>query len=110
MIFHFLLDPTLINRTYREIAELTEVALGNINYVMNGLKNEGYIVSLTKNEYKLTRQKELFEKWIALYHQRLKPTLKIGEFRFMNTHQAIHWKEIKLTPEKTYWGGNAQCH
>lgn len=107
VIFHFLTDPTLINKTYREIAELTGVALGNINYIMTGLKNEGFLITLRKNEYKLTRQKELFEKWIDLYHQRLKPTLKIGEFKFINAQQNFNWKEIKLNPAKTFWGGEA---
>ena len=104
VIFHILLDEQLINKTYRDIAEITDVALGNINYVINGLKQEGYLIKLTKDTYKLTKKKELLMKWIDAYHQYLKPKLKIGIFKFVNNENLFNWKEINLKEGETYWG------
>jgi hypothetical protein len=105
VIFHFLLDDALINKTYRDIAEITDVALGNVNYVIHGLRQEGFLIKLTKDTYKLTRKKELLMKWIEAYHQYLKPKLKIGTFKFVDNDTTIHWKEINLKEGETYWGG-----
>ena len=105
VIFHFLMEEQLINKTYRDIAETTGVALGNINYVIHGLKEEGFLINLTKDTYKLTRKKELLTKWIEAYHQYLKPKLKIGTFKFVNNDALLNWKELKLKEGETYWGG-----
>jgi len=103
--FHFLLDEQLINKTYREIAETVDVSLGNINYVIHGLKQEGFLIKLTKDIYKLTRKKELLMKWIEAYHQYLKPKLKIGVFKFVDNEALFQWKEIRLKKGETFWGG-----
>lgn len=51
VIFNFLLDPKLINKTQREIAKITNVALGNIPLIINGLLQTNLILKLNKNEY-----------------------------------------------------------
>ena len=56
VIFHFLLNDNQLNQTYREIANKAGVGLGNINYVINGLKENGYLVNLNDNHYKLTNK------------------------------------------------------
>ena len=105
VIFEFLLDEGLINAPYREIARKTKAGLGNMNYVMNGLKDEGFLVLMDKKHYRLVNKKQLLEKWIALYPQKLKPTLRIGKYRFLKTDDFINWKNLKLQPMKTWWGG-----
>ena len=42
VLFHFLLKPELVNLPHREIAEITQVAHGNIAYILNGLKENGF--------------------------------------------------------------------
>lgn len=105
VVFHFLLEEDMINLTYREIAAKTETALGHINYVMQGLKEAGFLIPMTKDTYKLTRKKELLEKWIEAYHQKLKPTLKVDTFQFVNKDNYFNWKEIVLKKGETFWGG-----
>lgn len=105
VLFHFLLHDQDINLTYREIAAITEVGLGNINYVMSGLKEMGFLLKLKKNQYKLTNKKELLEKWISAYGERLKPALKIGTFRFLNEEDFLNWRNLPIKKEKTWWGG-----
>jgi len=105
VVFHFLIQEGLINLPYREIAACTNTALGHINYVIQGLKEEGFLIPLTKDTYKLTRKKELFEKWIGAYHQKLKPTLLIDTFQFVNKDDTFNWQNIKLRVGETFWGG-----
>ncbi len=103
VIFHFLLNPQLINNTQREIAEITNVALGNIPLIINGLIDTNFILKLNKNEYVINDYEELLNKWVAEFEQTLKPTIFKQRFRFQNENQ--DWREIRFNQEKTVWGG-----
>src|SRR2546428_6066244 len=81
VVFHLLLDKKLINAPYREIAATAQVALGNINYVINGLKELRYVMQIGKI-HNLVDKQELLNRWIDAYGEKLKPTLLIGRFRF----------------------------
>ncbi|MBB1285250.1 hypothetical protein HRH25_12770 [Flavisolibacter sp. BT320] len=105
VIFHFLLNEEFLNMPYREIAQLTEVALGNINYVITGLKEQDFLIKLTKDQWKLHNKKGLLEKWMAAYAERLKPTLQVGTFRFLKEEDFGKWKSLPLKNGKTWWGG-----
>lgn len=105
VIFLFLLDENFINEPYRDIAEKAGIALGNINYVMNGLKEMGFMLKINKDQAKLTNKKELLEKWMAVYDEKLKPHLYIDTFRFLKEEDALNWKNIPLKSGTTYWGG-----
>lgn len=103
VIFQLLLNPKLINQTQREIAELTNVALGNIPLIINGLLETNLIVRLNKNEYVINNYEELLNKWITEFEQTLKPTLFRQRFRFQNNNQ--DWRTVQLHTDKTVWGG-----
>ena len=103
VVFHFLLRPQLINQTQREIAEITNVALGNIPLIFNGLIETNLIVRLNKSDFIINNYEELLNKWIIEYEQTLKPTLFKQRFRFQNKNQ--DWKTLPLNTDKTVWGG-----
>jgi len=105
VIFHFLLNDDNVNQTYRDLANITGVGLGNINYVINGLKETGHLLKLNKTKYKLINKKELLEKWIIAYEERLKPTLFMGTFKFMKPENFANWKKMQFKNENTIWGG-----
>ncbi len=105
VIFQFLLDEQLVNMPYREIANITGVGLGNINYIIHGLKDMGYLIALNKHDYKINNKRELLDKWIAAYGEKLKPTLQIGRFRFLKDEDFLHWNKLKLDNNKMWWGG-----
>lgn len=107
VVFHFLLHEDEINRPYRKIAKRTETALGNINYIINGLKETGFVIKLNKDQYRLTNKKKLLDRWITGYGEKLKPGLHIGTFRFVNEEEFINWKEMSIRSGKTWWGGEA---
>lgn len=95
VLFHFMLQENDVNRPYRDIANITEVGLGNINYVINGLKEMNFLIKLNKDEYKLINKKELLDKWITAYAERLKPILQIGTFRFVKQDDFNNWKNLQ---------------
>ena len=105
VLFNFLVDQDLLNLRYREIAKISNVALGNINYVITGLKQLHFITSVDDKRLVLNNKKDLLQKWITAYEERLKPTLLIGTFRFLRKEDFSHWKNIELNIEKTAWGG-----
>jgi hypothetical protein len=103
VVFHFLLDADLINQTQREIADITNVALGNIPQVLNGLLETNHLLKLNTKEYVINDYPELLDKWITGFGQTLKPTLFKQRFRFQNRNQ--NWRDIHLNTVKTLWGG-----
>lgn len=105
VLLHFLLQEQDINLPYRDIAAITGIGLGNVNYIMAGLKEMGFLVKMDKKQYKLINKKELLEKWMPAYAERLKPVLKIGTFRFLKEEDFLNWKSLRLKNNKTWWGG-----
>jgi hypothetical protein len=104
LLFHFLNDENYLNVTYRQMAEDYNIALGNINYIINSLKEQDYLIQLDKKKFKLTHKQALLEEWITAYEQKLKPTLAIGNFRFLNGFDK-DWKKLPLKNHETQWGG-----
>lgn len=103
VVFHFLLEPQLLNQTQRKIAETTHVALGNIPQVISGLLDTNLILKLNKKEYVINEYQTLLHKWITEYEQTLKPSLLRQRFKLLDRDQ--NWKEVQLNLEKTVWGG-----
>jgi hypothetical protein len=105
LIFEILLDETVINMPYRTMAEKAKIALGNVNNIMNALKEQGYLLKTNKEELKVMNKKQLFDKWVTLYLEKLKPGLKIGTFRFVKEEDFNKWRTIGIVRGKTWWGG-----
>jgi hypothetical protein len=105
LVFQFLIKEELINLSYREMAEATDIGFGNINIIMSDLKNQGFLVSMDKKSYKLIKKKELLEKWMVGYEQKLKPSLYMGTFRFVQEINSTNWRTIELRKGLTCWGG-----
>ncbi|HEX5154776.1 MAG TPA: type IV toxin-antitoxin system AbiEi family antitoxin [Parafilimonas sp.] len=107
VLFHFLLHEDDINLPYREIAGRTGAALGNINNIINGLRETGFVINLNKDQYKLTNKKNLLDRWITGYAEQLKPGMHIGNFRFVKEEDFLNWKALPIANGKTFWGGEA---
>ena len=105
VLFLFFVDENALNQTYRQIAEQTNTSLANISNIINGLKQDGFLIAIDKNEIKLINKKVLLEKWVTAYYLRLKPKLKIGNFRFVHEEDFYNWKDLILQKGKTWWGG-----
>ena len=105
VVFLFLTQPEYINKPYRVISQAAGTSLGNINYVIKGLLELGFLVKKNAKEFLLTNKKALLEKWIAAYEEKLKPALHIGNFHFADTHAYQNWNQADLNTTETVWGG-----
>lgn len=105
LIFHLFIQPDLINSTLRNISEVTNISLGNVSYILKGLKEAGYLIEIGNARQKLTNKMELLEKWRILYGERLRPKLHLGNFYFLKDEDAKRWDAIALKENQTFWGG-----
>jgi hypothetical protein len=104
VVYHLLIDDSLLNATYRTISEKTETSLDTVTKVLQSLRQQGFIVQVNEKTMRLTDKKRLFEKWADAYKMRLKPDLLLGKFRFKNTEAQNNWKNIPLSITSV-WGG-----
>ena len=101
IVYLLLCRPDLAGRPYRELAGMTDVALGTVNGTMTELIRKGFILDMGKKGKKLLDRKTLFERWVATYTDYLKPKLLLGRFR----GDGDWWKEVQLDPVLAQWGG-----
>lgn len=101
VVYQFLINEEWINYTYRQIARETNTGIVNINNIFTGLKQEGFLLQLNKDQYKLDKKKKLLEKWIMEYEKCLKPTLTMGTFRLLKEEDFYNWKKLQLQNGKT---------
>jgi hypothetical protein len=106
LIFAVLQNDNLLNHPYREIAQIANIALGNIGDLLQELQQEGY-VKIKKGNIKellyFDRKQALQQKWIELFVTIVRPKLIQGRFRFMTPADKARWKEMNLI--NTCWGG-----
>jgi hypothetical protein len=105
LLFHLLNDETLLNQPYRQIAEQTGVVFGNINFILTDLKEQDFLLPITKNTWTFTRRQELLQKWVRAYNEKLKAALELGAFRFAGKNDYFNWQGIAMEPGHTVWGG-----
>ncbi len=83
IIFQLLQNPENINLTQRKLAEISNVSLGSVSKIINGLFNEGFTVKWNSDKkYQLVKREELLDKWIILVNEKILPAHKIGQFSF----------------------------
>lgn len=108
LIFHFLRNPSLLNKPYREIATITGVALGTIGWVVNDLKASGYLSGAVKpRSRELKSPIELLDRWAEAFPERLKPDLSLGVYQCRSTHL---WKDLKPLDYEAAWSGEVGAY
>jgi len=100
VVFHFLMDKELVNKTHREIAKTAGVALGNIPQVIDGLKAMGYLLPLNKTDYVWDKRDELLDRWVNEYGTTLRPKLYQGNYVLKE-----NWTTLQLKTDVAVWGG-----
>lgn len=102
VIFALLCQPEWVNLPYREIAQIADVALGTVGWIIADLKEMGYIVEVGKRRRRLKKLKKLFDRWVEAYPEQLRPKLLIGKYA---TNEAFWWKNTKIKKMPVYLGG-----
>jgi len=103
VVFVFLCDPKLVNAPYRDIATLADVAVGTVGWVLNDLRAAGYVRQRGERaDRRLANGRQLLERWVETYPERLKPKQKIGTFA---ADDAEWWNRFDIKRFHAYWGG-----
>ncbi|MCU7854287.1 MAG: hypothetical protein KZQ79_01100, partial [Candidatus Thiodiazotropha sp. (ex Lucinoma borealis)] len=103
VVFAFLCRPELVAETYREIAEVAGVALGTVGWVINGLKEAGFIYEYgRKKGRELVDYKRLLDRWVETYPEKLRPKTHIGDFY---ADDPYWWQGFNIQDFHAYWGG-----
>lgn len=100
VLFYLLQHKEAIYLPQRELAELTDVALGNIPQVIDGLKETGYLMPLNNKTFVWENRKALFERWLVAYATVLRPKLVKERYALK-----ANWQDMEFQNHKTVWGG-----
>ncbi|MCP5063407.1 MAG: winged helix-turn-helix transcriptional regulator [Ignavibacteriae bacterium] len=84
LIFSLLCNPGLERNPYREIAGLSNIALGTVQIYMRQLENDGFIIRRNRNVIELLNKEKLFHLWVEDYPQQIKAKNIIGRYEIKN--------------------------
>lgn len=101
ILYAFLCNPGLENRTYRDIAAAAGVALGTVAQTVNDLLAQGRLVD-TKHHRRVRNRRDLFMEWVMAYPHELRPKLLIGRYAAKDD---AWWKNPTPGLEGALWGG-----
>ncbi len=104
VLYALIRDPQLIYAPYRGIADIADVALGTVGWVIKDLKQGGYLVVTGKTQKRLKNKKLLLDKWVDAYLEKLRPNQFIGTFTAENEYW---WKDLdhRIVKYGARWGG-----
>jgi len=102
VIFALLRNPKLEGATFREIARVANVALGTVGWVMQGLKQMGYLIDMGKRGRRLIKKEKLLARWVTTYPEQLRPKKTVGRYKAKD-HD--FWKYADLPYGMAFWGG-----
>lgn len=102
VIFALLNNPGLENHTYRKVAEIAQVALGTVNWIMRDLRIRNYLIDIDKTGRRIIHKRELLERWVTTYPDNLRKGLLLGKYKAGNEN----WIEnVKMKKREVFWGG-----
>lgn len=102
VVFALLCNPDLANAPYRTIAQTANVALGTVGWVLTDLRTLGLVTEMGKRGRKLTRKKELLDRWVAAFPNQLRPKLLVGRYAAPDLNW---WQQTRIDRFGAYWGG-----
>lgn len=94
LLFALLCNDDIINKPYRQIANLVGVANGTVGWVMRDLKILGHLID-GENGKRLLNKNELIKKWVEYYPIKLRNKLNIKRYRTeMNNWPENYYPEL----------------
>lgn len=101
LILALLNDRDLLNAKYRQIADVTGVALGTITNVFKDLEELGFLQTIGDHR-RLRKFDELVHKWADAYIETTREKLVIGKYTGEDGNQ---WLNTDLEQLGAWWGG-----
>ena len=81
IIFTLLCNPNLEKNTYREIAQMANVALGTVVFTFKYLENLGYLTILKNDDKKLINKNLLLKEWLTGYPVKIKQKYLLDRYQ-----------------------------
>jgi hypothetical protein len=106
-IYACFLHPELLNASFRVIANETELALGSVGPILEGLADENFI-QLRATARILVDKPRLFETWINHFGSTMRAHLFQRRFAFINQEARNNWQNMTL--ENAFWGGEPAAY
>ncbi len=106
LIYCLLVDPDHINKSFRELSELSQISLGSVSTIIQELVDLKFLLK-TKNKKVLKNKIDLLKRWVIAYNDVLRPKLLVKRMNFTNKSEYSNWSNLNLSAvsEKTLWGG-----
>jgi len=106
VVFQFLMNPQLVNAPQRQIAEYAGVSLGTIPKVLEGLRNDKFLIKLNDKEWKLIDLEKLLDKWTEVLIDKILPANYIQQYKAVSSTAGELLKTNQISGE-TQWGDEA---
>jgi hypothetical protein len=106
IIFTILASPQSLQLPYRKLAEIADVSIGSLSYVMSELEVLNYLLK-ANNRKVLKNHEHLLERWVTAYNEVLRPRMFRKRMKFIQIEHDNAWKSLtnlKLT-HPVLWGG-----
>ncbi|MDR1097581.1 MAG: hypothetical protein LBL57_05565, partial [Tannerella sp.] len=106
LIYCLLVNPDNINKSFRELAELSRISLGSVSAIIQELVDSKFLLK-TGNRKVLKNKIDFLKRWVIAYNDVLRPKLFIKRMNFINKSEYSNWSNLNLSSisEKTLWGG-----
>ena len=106
LIYRLLVSPDNINKSFRELSELSQISLGSVSTIIQELVDSRFLLK-TKNKKVLKNKIDLLKRWVVAYNDVLRPKLFVKRMSFTNNSEYSNWSYLNLSSvsEKTLWGG-----
>jgi len=107
VLFALLCRPELFRAPLREIADATGVAHGTVGWVMQGLRDRGYLVERGKGRGRKRVPRHLvrlLDEWATEYARTLRPALLIGRYAPARGAKPDWWRNLDLRGDHVLLG------
>lgn len=101
VVFVLLSKPELVNATFKEIAALSNVALGSAYNVLEDLGQRGYLATAPKHSRRLLEPHRLVDEWVANFPTTLRAKLNSRRF---SSPDPTWWENADITDLQAVWG------
>ena len=104
LIFVILKNTESLNYSIRKLQKLAGISYERTATAIQELKSKGYLQQSGEKTFRLIRKRELFEKWIANYGDRLRPNIFVGGYKASpdGLHQLSGLLRTYLRSERYY--------
>ncbi|CAN7629985.1 type IV toxin-antitoxin system AbiEi family antitoxin [Paraburkholderia sp. DD10] len=98
-----LMDPSLLVKTYRDIAQVAGVSHGTVQNAIHGMRERRDLIERRGEPgLQFTDKDRMIDEWTTLYPSLLRGSLELGRFR---TDMADWWQDVPDMRDRCWFGG-----